>query len=129
LEQDAPRTVHRSDYKPPDYLIDDVELRFELGEEETTVRSTLSLRRNPQRPDASSDLVLDGEGLELRLLSIDGRELVPGDYEVDERSLRIAGVPERFTLVSEVAVHGQSVAAMRHDRKRGRSEGGAGEAG
>jgi len=112
LEQDAPRTVHRSDYKPPDYLIDDVELRFELGEEETTVRSTLSLRRNPERPDASSDLVLDGEGLELRLLSIEGRELVPGDYEVDERSLRIPGVPERFTLVSEVAVHPEKNTAL-----------------
>ncbi|HEY2773354.1 MAG TPA: aminopeptidase N [Candidatus Binatia bacterium] len=105
MEQEAPRTVHRSDYRPPDYLVDDVELRFDLGEDESLVRATLSVRRNPARPDASPDLVLDGEGLELRSLSVDGRELKHGDYEIDERSLRIPSVPERFTVVSEVAVH------------------------
>ena len=107
MEQDAPRTVHRRDYRPPDYVIDEVELHFDLGEDESTVRSTLSVRRNPARSDASPDLVLDGEGLELRELLLDGRRLVQGDYQIDERSLRIPGVPECFTVVSEVAVHPQ----------------------
>ena len=105
MEQEAPRTVHRSDYGPPDYLIDEVELRFDLGEEESTVRAMLSVRRNPARPDASPDLVLDGEALELRALSLDGRRLEEGEYQVDDRSLRIPLVPSRFTVVTEVAVH------------------------
>jgi aminopeptidase N len=112
LEHDAPRTVHRRDYLPPDYLIDDVELHFELGEEETLVRSTLSLRRNPARPDASPDLVLDGEGLELRSISLDGRPLPSSAYSIDERSLRIPGVPERSTLVTEVAIHPERNTAL-----------------
>jgi len=112
LEQDAPRTVRRSDYRPPDYLIDEVELRFDLGEKETTVKATLSVRRNPALSDASPDLVLDGEGLELRSLVIDGKRLGKSDYEVDERSLCIPAVPERFTLVTEVAVHPERNTAL-----------------
>ncbi|MFN2375723.1 MAG: aminopeptidase N [Candidatus Binatia bacterium] len=112
MEQDAPRTVHRSDYQPPEFLIDEVELRFELGEEETTVRSAMCLRRNPLRPDGGPDLVLDGEGLEIRLVSLDGRRLSEADYTVDERSLRISSVPSRFTLVTEVAVHPERNTAL-----------------
>jgi len=112
LEHDAPRTVHRGDYRPPDYLIDEVELRFELGEEESTVRATLSVRRNPARTDASPDLLLDGEGLELRSISLDGRALSAGEYRLDERSLVIPAVPSRFTLATEVAVHPERNTAL-----------------
>ena len=112
LEHEAPRTVHRSDYLPPDHLIDEVELRFDLGEEETVVHSVLSMRRNPARPDASPDLVLDGEGLELRRLEVNGRALTPSEYTVDERSLRIPGLPEKFTVVTEVAIHPERNTAL-----------------
>src|SRR5690349_7979884 len=105
LEHEAPRTVHRSDYRPPDYVVDEVELHFELGEDESRVHAVLRMRRNPARPDASNDLVLDGEGLELRAIALDGKVLAAGEYETDERSLRIAGVPEAFTLSTEVVVH------------------------
>ncbi len=112
MEQDAPRTVHRSDYRPPDYLIDEVELHFELREEESTVRATLSVRRNPARPDASADLLLDGEGLELRFLSLDGRRLEQNEYALDDRNLRIPNVPPSFTIVTEVAVHPERNTAL-----------------
>ncbi|MBI2355385.1 MAG: hypothetical protein HYV06_10265 [Deltaproteobacteria bacterium] len=46
----AHRVVYRRDYLPPDYLVDGVELRFELGEETTVVTSRLLLRRNPDLP-------------------------------------------------------------------------------
>jgi aminopeptidase N len=112
LEHDAPRTVHRSDYSPPDYLVDDVELHFDLGEDETVVRATLCFRRNPARAEASPDLVLDGEGLELRRIVLDGRALPSSDYAVDERSLTIPGVPSRFTLETEVAIHPERNTAL-----------------
>jgi aminopeptidase N len=112
LEEGAPRTVHRSDYRPPDYLIDEVELHFELGEDQTVVRATLSIRRNPALPDASSELVLDGEQIELRSIALDGRTLGATEYRVDEKSLAIAGVPARFSLVTEVVVHPEKNTAL-----------------
>ena len=85
LEEGPPRTVHRNDYRPPDYLIDEVELHFELGEDRTVVRSTLSIRRNPALPDSSPDLVLDGEQLELVSISVDGRP--PANVVVDHNAV------------------------------------------
>ena len=43
----TPKTVYLKDYTPPPFLIDEVDMRFELGEESTLVTSTLALRRNP----------------------------------------------------------------------------------
>ena len=112
MEHETPRTVRRSDYRPPEYLLEDVELRFDLDEEGTTVHSTIVVRRNPARPDAGRDLVLDGEGLEIRSLSIDGRTLAPSEYEQDEKSLRLRRVPGHFTLKSEVVIHPETNTAL-----------------
>jgi aminopeptidase N len=112
FEEGTPRTVHRSDYQPPDYLIDEVELHFDLGEDRSLVRSTLSIRRNPARTDASPDLVLDGEQLELQSISLDGRSLAAGEYATDDKSLVIPNVPARFSLVTEVVVHPEKNTAL-----------------
>ncbi|HYC53707.1 MAG TPA: aminopeptidase N [Candidatus Binatia bacterium] len=112
MEQTAAVTVYRKDYQPPQFRIDEVDLRFELGDEGTRVRSCLSLRRNPDHPSPGPDLVLDGEGLELRSISLDGRELTPAEYELTDKSLRIANVPERFSLVTEVLIHPEANTAL-----------------
>jgi aminopeptidase N len=67
----APTTVRREDYRPPDWLVPEIALDFELDAERSRVRSTLQVRRNGahDRP-----LVLDAEALRLVSLSVDGRE-------------------------------------------------------
>ena len=47
MKDAQPRVTRLSEYRPPEFLVDTVELRFELGEEGTRVRSRLALRRNP----------------------------------------------------------------------------------
>ena len=96
-------TIYRHDYTPPAYLISQVELRFELGEEGTRVASRLQLRRNPA--GSGGALVLAGRQLELTGLRLDGRTLSAGDYVVDAESLTIAVVPEIFTLEVETLIH------------------------
>ena len=39
-------SIFRKDYTPPNYLIEQVELRFELGEAATAVASRMQLRLN-----------------------------------------------------------------------------------
>ncbi|HEY6007895.1 MAG TPA: aminopeptidase N, partial [Geobacteraceae bacterium] len=87
--------VHRTDYTPPDYLVDTVGLRFELGEETTTVTARLAIRR---RGDAPRPLVLDGHRIDLRSLRLDGVQLTPADYTVSAGQLTIPAVPAAFTL-------------------------------
>ena len=41
------QAIRLADYQPPDFLIDAVDMVFELGEENTSVKARLSVRRNP----------------------------------------------------------------------------------
>jgi aminopeptidase N len=94
---EAPKTVKLSDYAPPDFLVETVELEFDLAESAAVVRSTLTLKRNPARL-AGAPLVLDGQHLELLSLAIDSRPLAPGEYSVDNERLTIPAAPDSLTL-------------------------------
>lgn len=98
MKKGKPRTIHLKDYTPPPYLIDRVELVVELGEEVTVVRSTLAVRSNPDGPGDQSALVLNGEGLELETLTLDGRRLTAQEYRLTAETLTVPAVPERFEL-------------------------------
>jgi aminopeptidase N len=102
LKDPRPQPIYRRDYRPPDYLIDDVELRFELDASATLVASRLRVRAR----DAASagPLVLHGEKLDLRKLAIDGAVLPRDAYRVDGEVLTIFEVPTAFVLEVEVVV-------------------------
>ncbi|KAG0188465.1 hypothetical protein DFQ28_004805 [Apophysomyces sp. BC1034] len=92
--------IRRVDYTPPAFLIDTVELEFDLAAQRTRVRSTLRVRRNPDAPHAA-DLELAGDALELLSLSIDGQ---PHDaVRVRDDGLVVSNVPETFELTIENA--------------------------
>ena len=42
-----PAAILRTEYRPPAFLVDTVDMRFELDAKATVVRSRLALRRNP----------------------------------------------------------------------------------
>ncbi len=116
MSEAKPKTILRSQYRVPDYLIDEVELAFELGETETIVEARLQVRR---RADRSGDdgqgvppLVLDGQGLETRLVEIDGRTLAASEYRESEGELAIDGPPARFELRTIVAIHPETNTAI-----------------
>jgi aminopeptidase N len=94
--------VRRSDYQPPDFWIERVELVFLLDPERTRVRARLSGRRNEAVNPGRRPLVLHGEDLELHALRLNGSDLVIGEFEVDEHGLTVPEVPERFELETEV---------------------------
>jgi aminopeptidase N len=87
------------DYAPPDYLIEEVELRFALEPKATRVASKLRIRPNPKVATGGRPLQLDGEALTLESVAIDGKALSAGDYALTDRSLTVAQVPAHpFTL-------------------------------
>ena len=115
-----------ADYAPPPFLVDEVDLDFELGEERTLVRAKLKVRRNPAvtvaaATSASSaapasaatsasiapppaDLVLDGRGLDTRAVRIDGEAVSGNRIEIAAETLTIRDAPDAFVLETEVAV-------------------------
>ncbi len=87
------------DYAPPAYLIEAVELDFALDPSETRVAAKLKVRPNPKAATGGRPLVLDGEGLALKSIALNGKRLAPEDYTLTETGLSIASVPaEPFTL-------------------------------
>jgi aminopeptidase N len=104
-----PRPTRLADYRPPAFLIDTVDLVFELGPQDTRVKSRLGIRRNPAASEPGGALHLDGEALELLSLALDGEPLGSNRYQLlPEGGLILADVPDAFTLDVETRIAPQS---------------------
>jgi aminopeptidase N len=99
--------VRRADWAPPPWLVPEVELAFELDAMRTRVAARLEVRRNGRH---ALPLRLDGEGLKLLSLRVDGR---PAAHKLDRFGLTVrligdAAVVETLVEISPAANPGQS---------------------
>ena len=90
-----PAAILRTAYRPPAFLVDTVDLRFELDTKATIVRSRLALRRNPA---GTGKLVLDGEALSLLAVRLDGEVLGENRWRLTDGGLEIDDVPDAAVL-------------------------------
>lgn len=91
-------TKYRKDYHPSSYLVESIELVFQLDTEKTRVIATSKLYRNEKYKGEFNDLQLDGEELKLIDITIDDISLAKGAYRVEENRLTIHNPPEKFVL-------------------------------
>jgi aminopeptidase N len=93
-----PAPVRREDYRPPDWLVPEIALEFDLGAQSTRVRSRLTVERNGahDRP-----LRLDAEELALLSVTIDG---APADYDHADEILTIRVPGPTATVETEVEI-------------------------
>ncbi|HEY2836136.1 MAG TPA: aminopeptidase N, partial [Rhizomicrobium sp.] len=96
MRTEEPHTVRLADYQAPDFRIETVHLDFTLDPEAARVTAKLEIVRK----HAGAPLKLNGENLKLIALKLDGRELRADEYQLDDKSLTIANVPDRFVLES-----------------------------
>ena len=101
MRTDQPVAIRLSDYRPPAFLVDEVDLAFILDPSATRVRSRLTIRRNGDHAEA---LQLDGVRLKPVSVAVDGRALGPSEYQVDDARLTVPGVPDAFVLETEVEI-------------------------
>jgi aminopeptidase N len=103
MRTDIAQPIHLKDYRPPDWLVETVALDVSLHPTQTKVRATLTLKPNPQA--AAAPLILDGDGLSLVSLKLDGTVLPPDSYAASPASLTILQPPNGpFTLEIETLV-------------------------
>lgn len=100
-----PQLIYLKDYQAPHFFIEKVDLEFELGEATTLVKSRLQIHANPANP--SKNLLLKGEALELKSVSLDHKLLAPSEYQHTDESLTVFNVPEDFTLEIETIIKPQ----------------------
>src|SRR5215813_4123508 len=103
MKTDTPRPILLKDYRPPNYLIDHVDLDVALAPERTRVEARLKLRPNPALGRAEAGpLRIDGELLELGRVALDGRELAPPHYRLSDKDLVIEKPPARAFVLELV---------------------------
>lgn len=94
MRNGTPKTIRLRDYKAPDFIVETVDLLFDLKEIGTRVTSTLTLRRNP-KADPQADLHLDGESLTLVSLKIGGSPVDERNMVLTDESLHLRNLPQR----------------------------------
>src|SRR5689334_19860437 len=104
MRTDEPHPTRLQDYRPPDWLVDTVELDVSLDVSATRVRAALLLRPSRQAA-APAPLGLDGDGLRLVPLKLDGEARAPAQYVATPDRFSLAQPPERpFRLEIEARV-------------------------
>ncbi|MES1927652.1 aminopeptidase N [Salinisphaera dokdonensis CL-ES53] len=98
-----PQRKYRADYAVPAYLVDTVDLDFDIRDDHTTVRAVYAVRRNPEST-ATQQWQLDGREMRLVSVAIDDRELAENEYELRDDALLINNPPEQFTLTIENSI-------------------------
>ncbi|MFG1394599.1 aminopeptidase N [Xanthobacter agilis] len=99
-----PQPIRLADYRPPEWLVDKVDLDFALHPTQARVTARLALRRNP-KGTPGAPVILDGDGLTLVRLAIDGAPLAGSSFEAGPDRLTLAHPPaDSFTLEIETLV-------------------------
>jgi len=108
MKTDTPRPVRLKDYRPPDFLIDTVNLKVSLHATETKVVNRMKVRRNPKVKRAATHLHLDGEHLTLGNILYNRQRVDNTDYVVGKDKLTLTNLPDgeaAFTLEIETTLN------------------------
>src|ERR1044072_8835625 len=92
MRTEQARPVRLENYRPPGWLVETVELDVSLDPTATKVRAILRMSPNP-KAEAPAPIVLDGDGLTLTSLKLDGTELRNDSYVATPDSLTIPQPP------------------------------------
>lgn len=98
-------TVYLKDYMPPVYSVDDVSLDIVIFDDQTYVKSTLTMTKQHD-----GKLVLLGRKLTLLSIAIDGEILKDFDYTLDDESLTVHtdyAIGQTVEVVTKVSIRPQ----------------------
>lgn len=97
--------VRLADYRPAPYLVPRADLRFQLFGDQTVVESVLQLQPNPLADGLPGPLALQGVGLELEALLLEGDAVPPEAYTLTEEGLTLHAPPQKpFRLTTRVRI-------------------------
>jgi aminopeptidase N len=99
--ESAASPIRLRDYRRPPWSVDAVELDVDLGIDTTEITSRLTLRQDTQQ---ALPLRLDGEGLELLAISLDGKPLDATQYRYEHGVLEVSSARDGSVLETRVRV-------------------------
>ncbi len=93
-----PKTIYLKDYISPAFIVDHVDLTFDIRDDQTTVISRLTVRKNMDIADQNTLLVFDKGDYEIISVIAGGMVLLPGEYGADDDTFTLTKTPEAFEL-------------------------------
>ena len=106
MSEEKKNTKYLKDYQKPDYLVDHIDLEFDLDETETLVTSSLKVRADYDDKGEVKPMFLNGgKDLELVSVAIDGKKLKKDEYELSDEGMTIKNPPKEFKLDIQTEVN------------------------
>ncbi|TCQ12348.1 aminopeptidase N [Rhizobium sp. PP-F2F-G36] len=106
MRTDTGEIIHLEDYQPTDFVLERVDLTFELDPLETKVEARLIFHRR-EGVAADRPLVLDGDELKMTGLLLDQEPIAAEDYTETGETLTIRGLPDsapfEITVTTELS--------------------------
>ncbi len=102
MSNETSPTIFRHDYSAPDYVVDTIEMGFDLDPSETRIANRMRLTRASS--STTQDILLHGNELKLAQLRMNGVKLGKKDYAIESGNLRIFNAPEEVTLEIETVI-------------------------
>jgi aminopeptidase N len=98
MKTETPKIIKLSEYTPPAYVVETIDLTFHLENTNTLVQSKMKMKRNGGAP---TPLILNGEELTLKSVKLNGTKIENYKLESENNLLILPDVPSEFTLEIE----------------------------
>lgn len=110
FDSNQPKRIFLADYTAPFFQVKNIDLHFDLHETKTRVRATQLIEVTGKKakenlPLAPIPLQLNGQHLKLISVKLDGQNLTPADYSVDDETLTISVTAKKFTVETLVEIN------------------------
>lgn len=97
--------TYLKDYTPPAFSVEHHDLSFDLQQDKVVVTHEQHIKKVDP---SCNTLLLNGEGLELLHIAMDGRALLADEYRYENDILSITNVGAQFVLTTQVALNPDS---------------------
>jgi aminopeptidase N len=101
MQLSQPKTIFLKDYKPSDFLIETIHLTVDIFDDKSVVSSEMKVKKRKELAGQKVNLELNGEGMELLSLKMNGEPLPNVKFQVSSDKLVILNV-EKDEFVLEI---------------------------
>ena len=103
MKTETPKVIKLNEYEKPNFMVLSIDLVIHLDNTQTLVQSKMKIKSNQDK--GVSPLVLNGEELTLKSVTLNGKKLSATEYVIANDLLTIVDAPNEFTLEIENSIN------------------------
>ena len=92
------KKIQLKDYRPFEFIVDHVDLIFDIRDDHTRVTSKLKMRKDPARANETTPLVLNKGKFDIISVVAGDMVLFPGEFKSDDETFILPATPDVFEL-------------------------------